>query len=71
MITIETHKTTLFGGKIVMTRQFFNPDTGEYLCIEAHEDEKGKFHRLEHAYDKRNKTPLISESMEPMGRESA
>lgn len=44
MITIENHKTTTFGGKIVMRRQFFNAQTDQYLCIEAHEDKKGKFH---------------------------
>ncbi|MDE2010490.1 MAG: hypothetical protein KGJ09_10525 [Candidatus Omnitrophica bacterium] len=28
------------GGTVVMQRQFFNPQTGDYLSIEAHEEEK-------------------------------
>jgi hypothetical protein len=39
MITIQDvgRDKTAFGGSILMTREFFNPETKDYLCIEAHE----------------------------------
>ena len=31
--------TTVFGGKTIISREFFNPDTKDYVLIEAHETE--------------------------------
>ncbi|MDE2020766.1 MAG: hypothetical protein KGJ13_10555 [Patescibacteria group bacterium] len=43
MISIA-HEASAMGGDIVIQRQFFNPQTGYYLSIEAHEEEQeGRF----------------------------
>lgn len=39
MITI-THARSAFGGKLVLSREFFNRKTGDYIHIEAHEEDR-------------------------------
>jgi hypothetical protein len=43
MITIVHNPMTVWGGKILLTREFFNPTTRDYISLEAHEDENGNY----------------------------
>lgn len=57
-LSIYTVKETAFGGKIIIERQFYNPETQDYICLEAHETENGTFEVAEFVPEGNNGNPF-------------
>lgn len=63
MITITHQPMTTFGGKLILSREFFNPETQDYLALEAHETDKGTFNVAQWVPEGNNGSPFVKDDM--------